>query len=127
MARSAHIDAAAVEWWSDDQIGPVNSVRLLGRVSGNPESRELPSGDTVVMWRVVVSRDSDGRPGVDTIDCAAWEGRHRRAALRLPAGAVVAVEGRLRRRFWRGAGGPVSRYEVEVVGLKRRRDLEQAA
>ena len=34
MARSAHIDAAAVEWWSDDQIGPVNSVRLLGRVSG---------------------------------------------------------------------------------------------
>ena len=32
---------------------------------------------------------------------------------------MVEVEGVLRRRFWRGAAGPASRYEVEVVALRR--------
>ena len=42
----------------------VNEVRLVGRVSGEPTVRTLPSGDEVVTLRVVVSR-TDGRP-VDT-------------------------------------------------------------
>jgi len=34
----------------------VNSVRLVGRVSAEPEHRELPSGDQLVQLRVVVAR-----------------------------------------------------------------------
>ena len=34
----------------------VNTVRLVGRVSAAGEPRELPSGDVVVMLRVVVPR-----------------------------------------------------------------------
>ena len=57
----------------------VNEVRLIGRVSGEPEPLELPSGDQVVSWRVVVPRED---AGVDTIDCSAWASTARRAALR---------------------------------------------
>ena len=117
-------DASALPWQQRCDL-PLNEVRLVGRISGVPENRELPSGDTVVTWRLVVPRDPARGSGVDTIDCAAWGARHRKRALGLPDGACVAVEGQLRRRFWRASGGPASRYEVEVTGLVRRRDLEK--
>ena len=37
-----------------------NAVRLVGRVSGVPEERELPSGDRVVTFRLVVERAEAG-------------------------------------------------------------------
>lgn len=57
-----------------------NEVLLVGRVSGVPELRELPSGDSLVSWRLVVERPPGGRkppdgvraPTVDTLDCTAW-------------------------------------------------------
>ncbi|WP_252973996.1 single-stranded DNA-binding protein [Janibacter melonis] len=97
----------------------VNEVRLVGRVSGEPTVRTLPSGDEVVTLRVVVSR-TDGRP-VDTIDLACWSARSRRAAQHLVDGTRVEVEGSLRRRFYRTPGGAASRYEVEVRRLVRER------
>jgi len=98
----------------------VNEVRLVGRVSGSPLARDLPSGDRVVTWRLVVGRGPGARgPSVDTIDCAVWAAGLLLRAERLADDQVVEVEGHLRRRFWRGAGGPASRYEVEVVRLRR--------
>lgn len=104
-----------------------NEVVLVGRVSGAPAERELPSGDALVSWRVVVDRPAPRRapppgvrrPTVDTVDCVAWTGPVRRAARALADGDVVAVEGALRRRFWRSGPGSVSRTEVEVQGLRR--------
>lgn len=101
---------------------PVNEVRLFGRVSGAPRTLELPSGDEVVSWRLVVDRAPSARTTgnrVDTIDCAAWTAALRRRAERLSDGESVRVVGRLRRRFWRGAAGPASRHEVEVIRLER--------
>ncbi len=99
----------------------VNEVRLVGRVSAVEELRRLPSGDVVVTLRVVVPR-SRPRPGarVDTIDVACWSTATRRRAGRLGAGDEVEVVGALRRRFFRSAAGPASRYEVEATGLRRR-------
>lgn len=97
----------------------VNEVRLVGRVSGEPQARVLPSGDEVVTLRVVVSR-TDGRP-VDTIDLACWSARARRSVEHLRDGTRVEVEGSLRRRFYRTPGGAASRYEVEVRRLVRER------
>ncbi|WP_114201674.1 single-stranded DNA-binding protein [Janibacter anophelis] len=102
-----------------EDIDEVNSVELTGRVSGEPETRELPSGDELVTLRVVVRR-GEGQP-VDTIDCACWSAGARRAASRLEDGARVRVEGSLRRRFFRSPGGSASRYEVEVSRLVRDR------
>jgi single-strand DNA-binding protein len=103
----------------------VNEVRLVGRVSGEPMSRDLPSGDTVVQLRVVVRRTGTPRAGartatlVDTVDVACWSKGAQRRASRLHGGDVVEVTGALRRRFWRSPGGPASRYEVEAATVTR--------
>lgn len=99
----------------------------MGRVSGTPETRELPSGDLLVVWRLVVDRPAPRRPvspgtrvvTVDTIDCVAWTAAVRRTAQSLSDGDVVAVEGALRRRFWRTGAGAASRTEVEVASVRR--------
>lgn len=94
----------------------VNEVRLVGRVSQEPEERVLPSGDVLWTFRVVVPRDR-GRPGgVDALDCAAWSGRTRRSVAAWSAGDTVEVTGAVRRRFFRAGGAPASRVEVEMTG-----------
>ena len=105
----------------------VNEVTLVGRVSAAAEERELPSGDVLVSWRLIVDRPPQRRAApaggravvVDTVDCVAFTAAVRRTAHALAAGDVVRVEGALRRRFWRAGGGPSSRTEVEVAAVRR--------
>ncbi|HET8766952.1 MAG TPA: single-stranded DNA-binding protein [Pedococcus sp.] len=100
-----------------------NEVRLVGRVSGSGQERELPSGDEVVSLRIVVPRTGrrarKSAASVDTIDVACWTTRVRRTALSLADGDVVQVEGALRRRFFRAGSGAASRYEVEATTVRR--------
>ncbi|HVM26090.1 MAG TPA: single-stranded DNA-binding protein [Mycobacteriales bacterium] len=106
---------------------PRNEVVLVGRVSAAAEERELPSGDLLVSWRVVVDRPPPRRPtpeGVrlptsDVVVCVAWSTRVRRTAASLSVGDVVQVTGALRQRFWRAGGSLGSRTEVEVETLRR--------
>ena len=121
MAARAEQEAAG-----DGGAPTRNEVVLVGRVSGGPEERELPSGDVLVVWRVVVARPPRKRapagvraPTVDTVDCVAWTAAVRRTARGLSDGDVVAVEGALRRRFWRAGAAASSRTEVEVERLTR--------
>ena len=106
-------------------IAGVNEVIVGGRISGAPEERELPSGDTVVQLRLVVPRSGSrlrvggGGATVDTIDVACWTKALQRKAVRLKPGDLVTVRGALRQRFWRSPAGPVSRYEVEATALDR--------
>ena len=103
----------------------VNEVRLVGRLAVEPSRRELPSGDVLVSFRLVVARSPDRRrrteraPTVDTLDCAAWRRDVQRVVSRLVPGDVVEVEGSLRRRFWRVGAGAASRSEVEVTRVRR--------
>lgn len=39
-----------------EAIEETNEVALTGRLSGEASIRELPSGDELVTWRVVVAR-----------------------------------------------------------------------
>jgi single-strand DNA-binding protein len=102
--------------------GPVavNEVRLVGRVAAEPVTRTLPSGDTLVTFRLVVDRAPGGRSAqtVDALECSAWTARVQRSVLRWRPGDVVEVTGAIRRRFFRGAGGAASRVEVEVASAK---------
>lgn len=106
-----------------------NEVVLVGRVSGAPQERELPSGDVLVSFRVVVARPPGQRgapsgrrpPTIDTLDCVVWSASARRTSRSLIDGDIVAVEGALRRRFWRGATGAASRTEVEATSVRRLR------
>lgn len=101
-----------------------NLVQLVGRVSAQPESRELPSGDELVTFRLIVTRPPSRRAGagertsVDVIDIACWSVRARRSAARLAPDLTVRVEGALRRRFFQTPGGAASRYEVEAVSVR---------
>jgi len=105
-----------------------NEVRLEGRVSCPPEVRELPSGDQLVLVRLVVPRGrvrprSDGRrsPSVDVLECGAWDGRVRRTVAAWVEGDEVELTGALRRRFFRAGGRTASRVEVEVSSARRLR------
>jgi single-strand DNA-binding protein len=102
---------------------PINEVRLRGRLSGDPEQRELPSGDAVVGFRLVVERPTTGRQAgraaLDTIDCAAFRAAPRRAVQRCDPGDIIEVHGALHRRFYATVAGRASRYEVEAIAVRR--------
>jgi len=103
-----------------DEVGAdhsLNDLLLRGRVSAQAIEKELPSGDKVVEFRLIVSRDK--RDGVDTLDIAAWSAKARRFALSLTAGEWIEVSGSVHRRFWRGASGLASRWQVEAVDIAR--------
>jgi single-strand DNA-binding protein len=94
----------------------------VGRVSAVPERRDLPSGDQLVTFRVVVDRPPQkgvSKRAVDVIDVACWTKRTQRTAAGLEPDDTVRVEGALRRRFFAAAGGRASRYEVEASRLVR--------
>jgi single-strand DNA-binding protein len=119
------------------QPGDTNEVLLRGRLSGAPEERVLPSGDTVWTFRVVVGRPRDpttgragragrtgGAGGVDTLECAVWAGRVKKSVPAWRDADTVEVAGALRRRFFRAGGATVSRVEVDVA---RGRVIRRAA
>ena len=107
--------------------GTRNEVLLVGKLSGEPSVRTLPSGDQLTTWRLVVARqpkvgrrpDGSRQPTVDTIDCSTQKRIVQRSVARWVPGDVVEVRGALRRRFWRGPHGPASRCEVDVVEVRR--------
>ena len=104
-----------------------NEVFLVGKVSGEPQERELPSGDLIVSVRLVVRRAPSKSskeatrkgPVIDTIYCTAWLSAARRTMLGLAPGDTVEVTGAVHRRFWKVGGALASRYEVEVAKVRR--------
>jgi single-strand DNA-binding protein len=101
-----------------------NEVVVVGRLVSAPAVRELPSGDSLASFRVVVrrpesSRPRPGSPRVDALECAAFRGDVRKAVRTWVEGDVVEVTGALRRRFWRTGGAPSSVWEIEVAKARR--------
>jgi single-strand DNA-binding protein len=131
MTTGALADEAEPEPKTDKAAAehPFNEVRLVGRVAAAPETREMPSGDLMTTFRVIVPREersaagSGGanarKGGVDTIECVAWRAGLRRTVNSWHEGDMVAVTGALRRRFWRGETGATSRHEIEVSKASR--------
>lgn len=98
-----------------------NEVVVCGRLAAAAVAKQLPSGDEIVTWRLVVDRTEGGvSRKVDVVDCTTFGARVRRQALAWKDGDQIEVAGALRRRFWRGAGGLQSRCEVEVATASRR-------
>lgn len=94
-----------------------NLVELCGRVSGEPQERELPSGDKVVEFRLIVSRES--RTGVDTLDIGAWTAKARRKCASLKEGEWIEISGSIHRRFWQAPQGVASRWQIEACEITR--------
>jgi single-strand DNA-binding protein len=95
----------------------LNDLLLRGRVSASAIEKELPSGDKVVEFRLIVTRAERG--GVDTLDIAAWSSKMRRSALSLKEGEWVEITGSIHRRFWSAPTGVASRWQVEAAEIAR--------
>ena len=100
---------------------PRNEVFLQGRVTSEPIEKQLPSGDSVVEFRIVIDRprSRSTKREVDTLDIAVWLAKPRRRALTLAPDDWVAIDGSVRRRFWRAPTGVASRWQVEASQLRR--------
>jgi single-strand DNA-binding protein len=95
----------------------LNDVVLRGRVSQEAVEKELPSGDKVVEFRLIVTREKQS--GVDTLDIASWSAKSRRIALSLTPDEWVEVSGSIHRRFWSSPSGLASRWQVEALEISR--------
>ena len=101
-----------------DQIDlSLNDLLLRGRVSAPATVKELPSGDKVVEFRLIITRTD--RDGVDTLDIAAWSAKSRKTALSLKGDEWVEISGSVHRRFWQAPTGLASRWQVEALEISR--------
>ena len=91
----------------------MNVAVVLGTLSSDPRSRDLPSGSELVTYEVTTT-ESDGRCTVPVV----WFDPSRPPSV--AAGDDVVVVGRVRRRFFRAGAATVSRTEVEARVVARR-------
>jgi hypothetical protein len=101
---------------ADECVVPTNVVVLCGRLSSDPQCRELASGS--VLWTLEVTTPSEH--GAASVPVALFDPRVEPT---FAAGDEVYVVGEVRRRFFKGASGTQSRTEVvatEVVRASQR-------
>lgn len=105
----------------DSDETPRADVLMIGRLGSKVARRELPSGDAITVFSVIVDRPRHairGQVKVDTIACQASRSRIADRVARLEPGVLIRVEGVLRRRFWRAGGSLASAMEVDVMALR---------
>lgn len=97
-----------------------NIVVLVGRLGRPPEARELPSGQKMVTYEVVIDRPRERADFVPVlwVDAPAGAGDHD------PDERVLVV-GRVRRRFFLAGGRTESRTEVVAEAVVDARDEKQ--
>jgi len=100
-----------------EQDYSLNDVLLRGRVSREAIEKELPSGDKVVEFRLIITREK--LSGVVTLDIGAWNAKARRSALTLKADEWIEISGSIHRRFWSAPTGLASRWQVEAAEISR--------
>ena len=94
----------------------MNAITLTGRLTHNPELRQLPSGEQACRLRLAV--DGMGRGGRDQIgyvNVTAYGKPGEAAARVLAKGWLVAVDGRLQYGQWETDAGE-RRHDYEIVG-----------
>lgn len=91
----------------------MNTVHLLGRLTGDPELRQTPSGTSVASFSVAVNRMGKDN-GTDFISCVAWRESGECIARYFTKGKPIAVDGRLRTESYKDKQGN-NRNRTEVV------------
>jgi single-strand DNA-binding protein len=97
----------------------LNRVNLVGRLTRDPELRQLPSGDGLCSLRLAVSsraRAEDGSWGDKSnyFDVTVFGRQAETAAQYLSKGRRIGVDGRLSWREWQAQDG-TRRQSVEVI------------
>ncbi len=92
--------------------GGINLVYLRGVLASPPGPS--PSADTDTMWALHVPAGA-GKRGGDRFDCRVANPEIVASCSDWAVGAVVEVQGSLRRRFFRAGGATVSKVEIAVT------------
>lgn len=97
----------------------LNRASLIGNLTRDPETRSIPSGQTVCQFAVATNRrwkDTDGNVKEDTQyhEVVVWGRLGELASTMLVKGKKVYVEGRLQTRSWDAQDGS-KRSRTEII------------
>lgn len=97
----------------------LNRVYILGNLTRDPETRSLPSGQSVTSFGVATNRyytDNNGQKQQQTEfhNVSAFGRLADIASKYLSKGSLVLIEGRLRTRSWDDSNG-TKRYRTEII------------
>ncbi len=97
----------------------LNKVMLIGRLTRDVESRQLPSGQAVANFGLATGRvfkDQNGtrQERTEYHNIVAWARLAEICKQYLVKGKLIFIEGRLQTRDWEGQDG-VKRYRTEIV------------
>lgn len=97
----------------------LNKTFVLGRLTQDPNRRNLPSGNPVVSFGVATNRyyttqDGQKQEEVEFHNIVIFGKLAETAAQYLRKGSMVLIEGRLKTRNWQDASG-VRHYKTEVI------------
>ena len=97
----------------------LNKVMLIGRLTRDPELRNIPSGQSVTSFGLATNRYWKGSDGqkqeqVEFHNIVLWARLAEVASQYLRKGSRIYIEGRLQTRDWTGQDG-VKRYRTEIV------------
>jgi len=97
----------------------LNKVFLIGRLTRNPESKALPSGQLVVNFgmatdRIFTDKSGQKQQQTDFHNIVVFGRLAEIASQFLTKGSLVMIEGRLRTRSWQGQDGQ-SRSRTEII------------
>ena len=104
------------------RLHQLNDVKLIGRLTRDPELRFTGKGQAVCRFDLAVNRrykDPTGEWKDDTsfVPVVVWREAAQRCADRLKKGSPVYVEGRLKSRSWESKEGQ-KRSSLEVNALR---------
>jgi single-strand DNA-binding protein len=92
----------------------VNSLNIVGRLTRDPELKQLPSGSSVCNLRLAVDGLAPNRE-TGFIDVATFGKPGEAAARVLAKGWLVSASGRLEHRTWTADDG-TNRHDYRVIG-----------
>ena len=96
----------------------MNKVILVGRITKDPELRNIQSGSSVVNFTIAVNRPVDQNQdqnanNADFINCVIWNKQAENLAKYVKQGSLIGVEGRIQTRSYESNG--TTRYITEVL------------
>lgn len=106
----------------------LNLCQFIGRLGADPETRTMPSGDSVTNIRLAVGWKSKEKESVEWVPIVFFGRLGEVVARYLTKGSRIYVSGRFRTQSWEKDGE--KRYRTEVVGdemqmLDTKRDGER--
>jgi single-strand DNA-binding protein len=114
-------------------MGPVNKVLLAGRLTRDPELRQLASGKAVATFGIATNEYRTGQEKSEFHNIVAWDKLAQICAQYLGKGQQVAVDGRLQTRHWDDDQGKrhwrteIVAGSVEMLSGRKKKDWEAEA